>query len=165
MSDIDPAQDDDWTLHPAAARLLGIHALLRRDLARLRAAVLDLGDGRDSLASARDAVSRLAVPMTTRDFRERCLQFCEFLHGHHYVEDQVFPQLSALDAELDVVVQRLIAEHRDVARLIATLRRQLAASHPDVDVVRTTLADLSDHLNEHLAYEEKHIGPALAKLS
>lgn len=155
--------EDDWTTHPAASRLLAVHALLRRDIAVVRSAVADLEAGTSSPGGTRRLVAGLAVADPAGAFREQCRSFCGFLTSHHAVEDSIFPQLVATEPVLGPVVDRLMSEHHEVAVLVAQLRGEVGRSDLALTDVRARLATLADHLEAHLAYEEEHIGPALAR--
>jgi hypothetical protein len=119
-----------------AAQLLTVHADLRAQLARLR-------DGEDAAAGG-PAV--------------HCLAFCEALGMHHASEDAVLPAFDEAFPHLAPVLARLRAEHREVARELAALRS--AAGEPGADLA-ARLDALAERVEEHFAYEEEHLLPAL----
>lgn len=122
-----------------AAQLLTVHADLRAQLARLRG-----GEAGGGPAAAEPGV--------------HCLAFCEALGMHHASEDAVLAAFDEAFPYLAPVLARLRAEHREVARELAGLRS--AAGEPGAELAER-LDALAGRMEEHFAYEEKHLVPAL----
>ena len=118
MSDFDQRPEAE-RLRAAVGQLVRIHAGLREDLAAVR-----------------------------RDPLLHCLAFCASLRVHHQSEDGVFPRIEAQFPQLAPVIERLRAEHADLARRIAELEEQ-----PDPAV----LDRLARELEEHFALEEREL--------
>nr|WP_157529020.1 hemerythrin domain-containing protein [Kibdelosporangium sp. MJ126-NF4]CEL21368.1 hypothetical protein [Kibdelosporangium sp. MJ126-NF4]CTQ96065.1 hypothetical protein [Kibdelosporangium sp. MJ126-NF4] len=121
-----------------AEQLLRAHRDLRQQLARLRA---DVGTG------------ELGHSLITH-----CLAYCDSLHGHHSKEDGALAQLGD---ELGSVLERVRREHHMVADALGEIRRLLAAPTPAAEL-KTRLDQLADQLEDHFAYEEEQLLPALS---
>ncbi len=100
--------------------------------------------------------------------RINCLRYCRFVHGHHGHEDVLlFPAVRSYAPDLDDVVDKLESDHRRVSDLLDTVEdaaRQLGTRDEEAARQRLgrALEDLSEHLLEHLAFEEAALGPVLA---
>jgi hypothetical protein len=99
--------------------------------------------------------------------RINCLRYCQFVHGHHGHEDiLLFPAVRSYAPELSGVVDKLEADHRQVSDLLdivedAARRLGTADEAAARDSVAGALENLSEHLLEHLAYEEVALAPVL----
>ncbi|HET6740653.1 MAG TPA: nitroreductase family deazaflavin-dependent oxidoreductase [Kribbella sp.] len=104
------------------------------------------------------------APTQLTTLQQHCLSFCGSLHAHHSREDGVFPRLAADFPELKAALDRLTQEHTTVAalneKLIATVE-QLVKNPSQAESLRTELNQLAATLEDHYAYEEAHLGPAL----
>lgn len=146
--------------------LTWVHDLLRDDLARLRA----LGDRVAANATPESIRAEIAKLQTTSPLwklRVNCLTYCRFTHQHHTHEDvALFPALRAFDPALESVVDRLEADHRLVSDILDQIETGAGKLTED-DTVTTRLqivdamAALSEHLLDHLDYEEDAISPVL----
>ncbi|GAA3048841.1 nitroreductase/quinone reductase family protein [Streptomyces roseofulvus] len=125
-----------------AAHLVRVHAELRAELAALRSG---------PAAPGRRLPDGLA---------RHCLAFCGALHTHHASEDGVFGLLQEQFPGLTGALDRMRAEHRKVARALTELEA-LLASGPAPEVLRAELDRLAAGLEEHFAYEEAQLLPAL----
>jgi hemerythrin superfamily protein len=167
-----------------------VHRLIRRDLQTVRALAADLGSGLpgdDALA----VVRTLEVAGPLWQLRINCLQYCRFVHAHHHAESALlFPRLRRSNRALAPVVDKLEADHAEVAELLdevsaaaSDLASQESVSQESVSqesvsqesvsqesvsqesVTRARLMDalgaLSAVLLEHLDYEEEHIADTL----
>jgi hemerythrin superfamily protein len=162
-----------------------VHRLIRRDLQTVRALAADLGTGLpgdDALA----VVRTLEVAGPLWQLKINCLQYCRFVHAHHHAESALlFPRLRRSNPALGPVVDKLEADHAEVAELLdevsaaaSDLARQESVSQESVSqesvsqesvsqesVTRARLMDalgaLSAVLLEHLDYEEEHIADTL----
>ncbi|GAA1263963.1 nitroreductase/quinone reductase family protein [Pseudonocardia aurantiaca] len=124
-------------------QLLRHHADLRAQLERVR----------DGLGGTADLGEQL---------RTRCLTYCYGLQLHHTREDGAFTALEAQFPELAPVVERLRAEHRVVERGLAELEALLQPGRSrDAAEVRAEVERVVTGLEEHFAYEEEHLLPAL----
>ena len=89
--------------------------------------------------------------------------FCE-LRTHHYMEDEIFPQLAALEPTGRWPAAD--AEHVEVAAadLRHSVRGSRTRARPVESTVRPRRAERAPR-RKRLGYEEEHIGPALARLA
>lgn len=169
-----PPDLEEAPTHPvgeaAFHRLQCIHDALRQDLAtvnRLAARVLDGLPGDEARAGV--ALLRTSTPLW--DLRRNCLGYCRFVEGHHGVEDtKLFPALRASNPAIEPAVDRLEADHREVAGIAAEVEQ--AADdlvREDTPAARSRLAGalrrMSDHLLAHLDFEEETIGPTMRRWS
>ena len=147
----------------AGDHLVGIHAHLRGELARLGDLVDQVDAGRTSIGAARDAVNQMSLRQNDWTLGAYCASYCRVLTAHHTIEDQsVFPHLRAAEPALAPVLDRLEAEHHDVHGLLEALDRALVdlLSGGAVDAVRKAVDGLRDVLVAHLDYEEEQlVGP------
>lgn len=165
---------DEAPTHPvgeaAFHRLQCIHHALRQDLAtvnRLAARVLDGLPGHEVRAGV--VLLRTSTPLW--DLRRNCLGYCRFVEGHHDVEDTaLFPALRASNPAIGPAVDRLEADHREVAEIAGEVEQ--AADdlvREDTPAARSRLAGalrrMSDHLLGHLEFEEETIGPTMRRWS
>ncbi|MGH4033216.1 hemerythrin domain-containing protein [Actinomycetota bacterium Odt1-20B] len=143
-----------------ADKLLEVHTWLREQLAEIRdeaAAHLDARaahDGDDP---------QLPPPGLGFQIRRRCLAFCDALTFHHTGEDgAVFPGVERYHPELIPVLDRLRAEHREVARIKEELLALLAdLATPEPDELLAHIDRLTKELTVHLDYEEEWLVPVL----
>jgi iron-sulfur cluster repair protein YtfE (RIC family) len=127
--------------------LLMSHHAFRRDIARLIRAVAEIKAGDASRAEA------------VRGEWEK--SYRQALHGHHTMEDaNVFPDIRSRCPDLASALDRLSEQHH---RIDPVLERGDAAfadlAHPEK--AGAVLDDLKALLDEHLAFEEANITPAL----
>jgi deazaflavin-dependent oxidoreductase (nitroreductase family) len=123
--------------------LTRVHDAFRRELALIRAEVAAAG------------------PSVGAQLRLNCLTLCAGLHNHHAGEDgALFPLLAAQRPDLAPVLERLRAEHEQVAALVAQLRETIAGP-ADPELLRREVDRLTDQLERHLSYEEEQLVPAL----
>ncbi|MFF3438301.1 hemerythrin domain-containing protein [Streptosporangium sp. NPDC002721] len=130
---------------PDLVLFLAFHAGLRRDFARL-AAALDRCNPRD--------VRRRALIDEHTAFMLRAL------HHHHSGEDEdVWPLLRALVPESEPVLDRLEADHQEMDTVIGRLSaaRRPAAEQAD------DLRRLHELLYTHLALEESEVVPLITE--
>jgi deazaflavin-dependent oxidoreductase (nitroreductase family) len=125
------------------AALTRVHDAFRRELALIRAEVAAAG------------------PSVGAQLRVNCLTLCAGLHNHHAGEDgALFPLLTTQRPDLAPVLERLRAEHEQVAALVAQLRETIAGP-ADPELLRREVDRLTDQLERHLSYEEEQLVPAL----
>jgi iron-sulfur cluster repair protein YtfE (RIC family) len=143
---------------PLVQELLGVHNMFRSQLA----AILDFAN---ELLAGRAA---LAGPDTRRQVEALVragAQYATYLHHHHHLESSMlFPALSR-DGLAAEVRDRLVREHDEIAVLINQFQgavNQLSAVEPAA--FNSDLRRLADALQAHLAYEETHVCPMLARM-
>lgn len=144
-----------------------IHDHLRDNMQVLRRLMAQAAQGEVSAAEVTAETGDLAMVANFRRFGTLCGQHCQFVHGHHSLEDRfVFPALAAQSEAFRKVAERLQAEHVVVhellLRLIAAL--EALADEPTRDrfeATRTVYDALEQVLLSHLGYEEEEIGDAI----
>src|SRR3954447_18493696 len=146
--------------------LLWIHGILRADLEVVRRLAGEVLDGK-AAGEVHEELSRLQTRSPLWQLKANCLYYCRFVHAHHGGEDaHIFPALRRGNPAFNPVVDKLEADHRKVSDILdeveGAARHLLDADQPEV---RQALVDalnlLSEHLLEHLAYEEESISPTL----
>lgn len=147
--------------------LLGIHAILRRDLRTVRKLAELARDGfpaEQIVAGIRE----LGTNSLLWQLKFGCLYYCRFVHTHHTIEDAaVFPMVRKHDPSLNRMVDRLEEDHLTVHHIterIAKSAEELASG--ESAEVREQLVgqlnELEEHLLAHLALEEDTLGPLLS---
>lgn len=144
-----------------------IHNHLRGNMQTLRRLIERASAGEVSAAELALTTDDLAIVGNFRRFGTLCGQHCQFVHGHHSIEDAVlFPPLSAQSEAFRKVTERLKAEHEVVHELLVRLVGALG------DLARSPTrgrfdesVELYDALERvllsHLGYEEDEIGDAI----
>ncbi|MEZ0071434.1 hemerythrin domain-containing protein [Planotetraspora sp. GP83] len=131
--------------------LLGIritHRAMRADARRLAEAAKAIADGHRPCDGRRAAA--------IRDF---VVQFCDGIHHHHTVEDEVLWPIIVRSAGAEVDLSDLTEDHSELDPLLDEIRA--AAKTPaDLAVPLTRLADL---LDEHIEEEERLIFPIIER--
>jgi iron-sulfur cluster repair protein YtfE (RIC family) len=143
---------------PMVNELLRVHGMFRNQLARIMDYIDDLLSGEEQLSAPGTAVR-------IQSLIRAGAQYTQMLHFHHHAEtDSLFPLLQNDGLEA-TVVDRLNTDHDEIGTMIDNFNnaiRNLAAVEPEV--MNHDLRRLADALREHLAYEETHICPFLARL-
>ena len=148
------------------AELKWVHDMIRSDLRIVRQLASDAEAGRPA-GEISAGIATLAAGGPLWQLRINCLQYCQFVHHHHQAESVLlFPALRRANPALGPVVDRLEADHAQVAVLLDSVtgaagdladddspgaRRQLSAA----------LQVLSDVLLAHLAYEEENVADTM----
>ncbi len=151
----------------AGEHLKEIHDLLRANVESIEQLIQRAAEGMASPSEIAAETDDMAMVANFRRFGNLCGQYCQFVNGHHSLEDQhVFPSLAAVSDGYRQVVERLMDEHRVVhallERQIATLNALAAEPTPEnFAAAREVFAALKDVLLSHLGYEEDQIGDAL----
>jgi hemerythrin-like domain-containing protein len=101
--------------------------------------------------------------------RMGCLRYCRLVHAHHHGEDtHFFPGLRRVNPALCGVIDRLEADHVQVARYLdeveAAAARLLTDEAAGADLAHA-LHRLGEHLLAHLDYEEDQLAPTLRRLT
>src|SRR5689334_9070213 len=143
---------------PYVQELLAVHGMFRREMATMLHYA-------ESLLAADQSPDAAETQRRIQSLIRAGSQYTMMLHHHHHLEsDTLFPVLEAQGLDTSIVA-KLNADHDEIALLIDAFSESVhdltaakpAAATPD-------LQKLSDALTAHLAYEETHICPALARL-
>ncbi len=149
--------------------LVAAHAVLRRDLDSLEQTLRLIAAG-DAAAvpEVRDRIQGLAMNQTAWSLRSFCETYCQAVHAHHSIEDfRIFPAVLDAAPELAPVVERLIADHVELGRLLDALAAAVDAlpgPEPVWTAAQVAARELAVHLAAHLDLEEEHILPHLGRL-
>ncbi len=144
-----------------------IHDHLRDNMRTLRRLIELASAGEVSPATVAAQTGELALVANFRRFGTLCGQYCQFVHGHHSLEDAaLFPALGSQSAAFGRVVERLKAEHEVVhellIRLIGALQELVRSpTREQFDTAVTIYEALERVLLSHLGYEEEEIGDAI----
>jgi len=144
-----------------------IHDHLRGNMKMLRGLIEKASAGEIGEAEVDVRTANLAMVANFRRFGTLCGSHCQFVHGHHSIEDaHLFPGLAAKSEAFRKVTDRLQAEHVVVHELLMRLIEALRdlADEPTRDRFETA-TELYDALERvlisHLGYEEESIGDAI----
>ena len=144
---------------PLVRELLGVHKMFRDQLAVMLRYI-------DELLAGEQHLTGTETTQHIQSLIRAGTQYTQMLHHHHHLETSaLFPSLQEQGLEASIV-ERLNDEHDEIAVLIDRFSqsiRQLSAIEPSV--LNTDLRRLADALHAHLAYEETHICPLLARFS
>jgi hemerythrin-like domain-containing protein len=145
--------------HHLVREFLGIHTMFRRQLDAMLRFVDDLLVNQQRLSGPETAAQVQQLAQAT-------YQYTQYLHFHHHAESSgLFPVLRK-EGLADAVVDRLEAEHDQIAALIdrldATMRNVAAV---DPQAIDSDLRRLAEALRGHLTYEETHVCPLLTHFS
>jgi hemerythrin superfamily protein len=149
--------------------LLWVHGMIRRDLDRVRQLASDCLDGR-AADELQDEIRSLEANGPLWRLKVNCLHYCRFVHTHHRAEDVLlFPRLREANPGIGSVVDRLEADHREVAVHLDEVEQDTRALSDDDGIEhRRSLSDalgrLADHLLAHLAFEEESVAPTMRRL-
>ena len=145
--------------HHLVREFLGIHTMFRRQLDAMLRFV-------DSLLANQQQLSGAETTAHVQRLAQATYQYTQLLHFHHHAESSgLFPALRK-EGLADTVVERLEAEHDQIAALIDRFdlaMRDVAAVEPQA--VDSDLRRLAEALRAHLAYEETHVCPLLTRFS
>lgn len=138
--------NDDGTASMATTLLLSHHAF-RRDIARFIKAVAQIKAGDTSHAEA-------VREEWNKSYRQA-------LHGHHTVEDtRIFPDIRSKHPELASALDKLSEQHHLIDPVLEKGDIAFAdLAHPEK--AEAVLKELKTLLDQHLAFEEEEITPAL----
>ena len=147
--------------------LLGIHAMLRRDLARVTRLAAEVRAGHP-VTSITNEVRELETSSPLWRLRDGCWRYCRFVHAHHMIEDAaLFPMVRRKDPALRSVIDRLEEDHLVVHHITERIALEAGrVAERDSFETRADLAHALDelelHLLQHLEYEETSLGPLLS---
>jgi deazaflavin-dependent oxidoreductase (nitroreductase family) len=134
------------------------HNQLRARLAGIREEIAgDLGETPAGIGgSPADLLTQL---------RQHCLRFCYGLQMHHIREDGSFTAFEEQFPDLIPAIAKLRAEHavmeKGLASLEALLDELASAGQEDIAWVRAEVERVVNGLEEHFAYEEENLLPAV----
>lgn len=138
-------------------QLIAHHNSLRARLSGIRAQLAAALDGSPAGEGA-----DLPAPNLAAQLRQHCLSYCHSLELHHIREDGAFTAFEQRFPRLAPVISRLRSEHRALAGALAGLETLLTATGPvEAGEVLAALDKAVTGLEEHFAYEEEHLLPAL----
>lgn len=145
--------------HPMVREFLAVHGMFRNQLTAMVSYIDELIAGDQQLTGPEtDAQIRSLIRAGT--------QYTQMLHAHHHLESSaLFPSLQEEGLESSIV-DRLNTEHDEIALLIDNFNdaiHHLSTIEPDA--LNSDLRRLADALHAHLAYEETHVCPILARFS
>ena len=148
--------------------LVAVHDHLRAELAQaVRAVGLAVRDRRRA-ADARALVRDLAGEVDPAAVASYCRRWCRVVEMHHRIEDAaMFPDLAHADGELQPVLDRLSHEHAVLHELLVRLDALLVDLLEGRDAageVARALTEVEQGLLSHLAYEERELVDAIARL-
>ncbi|MFC3455989.1 hemerythrin domain-containing protein [Amycolatopsis speibonae] len=143
--------------------------LLEIDAARGRAIADQLlvhhGELRKALAAARaelDGVPIVGLPGLRRELLGHCVTFCNGLRMHHLREDGAFTAIEKAHPGLAPTLNRLREEHETVSHALLDLDELLQGKGElESAALREEFERVANGLEEHFAYEEANLLPAL----
>jgi len=144
-----------------------IHDHLRDNMKVLGRLIERASEGKASVDEIKAETADLVMVSNYRRFGTLCGQYCQFVHGHHSIEDQaLFPAIAAQGPAFKVIADRLQAEHVVVHTLLERLIDALIAladapGQSNFDDAVTVYRALERVLLSHLHYEEEAIGDAM----
>jgi len=144
---------------PLVREFLAVHNMFRTELANMLNFVQELMAGEQELTGAE-------TQTRVQSLIRAGMWYTQTLHMHHNIETSVmFPRLHQ-DGLETAVIDRLNADHDAIAEMIDKFSEAIqnfAAIEPDV--MNNDLRRLAEALRAHLAYEETHVCPLLARYS
>jgi len=166
--ELDPARTYSAQEQAAGRHLIDVHDALRGELAQLRDLVEQVAAGTTNPAAVRSFINRMTIRQNLWTLGTFCETYCRVVTNHHVLEDRsVFPHLRRREAALGPVIDRLEAEHEQIADLLERVDRALvalvAAEDDGIDRVQRTMDLLTDALLSHFAYEERELVEPLAR--
>jgi hypothetical protein len=143
---------DDGSASIATGVMLSHHGF-RRDLGRFAIALARLRE--------RGPSGMPAGLASLQPLQEEWVHFHKVLHGHHEAEDhRLFPGLLGQHNELAAVIERLVADHRQIDPILERGTRAFAAlSQQNIDDAIAVIDELTRLLGPHLALEEETLVP------
>jgi len=149
-------------------QLRWVHDKLRRDLKTVRQLATQVDAGAPA-EKVKATLSRLQSKGPLWQLKVDCLQYCEFVHAHHGIEDaHLFPSVLRADPSLRGTVKKLMADHVKVSDLLDEIEgavRNLGDGDAAARArVSAGLSALSEHLLEHLSFEERSLEKVLGTM-
>jgi hypothetical protein len=140
--------------------LVWVHGAQRRDLSALQRMAEALVSGIDP--------TETTGPLW--QLKVGCIRYCRTVREHHEIQQRGWlPSLREAEPSLEKAIERIEKEHR---RIGGQLEEVEAAAHAlterEGDDARREVLDalngLADDLGEHMAYEERALGPVLRRM-
>jgi hypothetical protein len=150
--------------------LLWVHSMVRRDLRTVTSLAEEVAAGLGP-AELQEQIQSLKDNGPLWRLKVNCLHYCRFVHSHHDLEDAaLFPALRRANPDLDPVVDKLEADHRQVSELLDAVEAEaveLEAGDDPANRARVVeaLVGLGGVLLEHLEFEERSIESTLARMT
>jgi len=144
-----------------------IHDHLRENMVVLGRLIERASQGKATAEEIQAETEELVMVSNYRRFGTLCGQYCQFVHGHHSIEDYaIFPGIAAQGPAFKAIADRLQAEHVVVHQLLERLIDALIAladapGPSNFEDAVTVFRALEKVLLSHLHYEEESIGDAL----
>lgn len=144
-----------------------IHDHLRDNMVVLGRLIERAAEGKASAEDVKAETADLVMVSNYRRFGTLCGQYCQFVHGHHSIEDAaIFPSIAEQSPAFKAIADRLQAEHVVVHQLLerlidALIRLADAPGKDNFDDAVAVFRALERVLLSHLGYEEDAIGDAL----
>lgn len=151
----------------AGEHLRAVHNHLRDNMKTLRALIERAAKGEIKAGEVAETTGELEMVANFRRFGTLCGQYCQFVDGHHSLEDQMlFPAIAAQGELFKKIADRLQAEHVAVHELLMRLVDALntLAAEPNrqnFETNKSIYEALERVLLSHLGYEEDAIGDAM----
>ncbi|WP_410216961.1 hemerythrin domain-containing protein [Paracoccus sp. (in: a-proteobacteria)] len=149
-------------------RLAAIHDMYRAELAAVAELLMHIRAHRADAADLAPAVSGTRLARNMALFGTACGRDCALLQNHHDIEEQwMFPAIAQrAGPPLAPVLQRLIAEHKVIHRLIHELHEAAEAlvaepSPAAMDLCTERFQRLDQAIRSHFGYEETALEGAL----
>ncbi|MCB1491893.1 MAG: hemerythrin domain-containing protein [Rhodobiaceae bacterium] len=149
------------------AHLKLIHDQHRRAMAMIGQLIDEIESGVAEAGAVASDIQSLEMTQNLRRFGTLCGQHCQFIHGHHSIEDAyMFPELAGKAEAFARVIDRLIEEHSVIHALLMRLVGEIneLGENPTAErfrAARATYGELERLLQSHFVYEEDSIGDAL----
>jgi hypothetical protein len=157
------------SVHNVLTELKWVHSMVRRDLRTCQDLAVAVAGGAQPV-DIRTRIRELQTGGPLFQLRVNCLQYCQFVHHHHSLEDlALFPAVRKAAPALNPAVDRLEADHHKVSGLLDQVEAATSslADEQDTSFARARLVqalnELATHLLEHLNYEETVLGPVLTQ--
>jgi hemerythrin-like domain-containing protein len=165
----DPGRTYDEREQAAGRHLIDVHDALRAELDQLRDLVEQVAAGNSDPEAVRSYLNRMTIRQNNWTLGTFCETYCRTVANHHTLEDRsVFPHLRRSEAALGPVIDRLEAEHEQIAELLERVDRALVAlvgaEEDGMDRVEAAMNLLTDALLSHFSYEERELIEPLARL-
>jgi hypothetical protein len=146
-----------------------VHGMVRRDLRACQDLAVAVAAGAPPV-DIRARVRELQTGGPLFQLRVNCLQYCQFVHHHHALEDlALFPAVRKAAPQLGPAVDKLEADHQKVSGLLDQVESATSslADQQDTPFARARLVqalnELATQLLEHLNYEETVLAPVLTQ--
>jgi Hemerythrin HHE cation binding domain len=149
--------------------LLVVHGHIRSDLIRVER-LAEAVVGELSTDELEHELEELRSDTMLWQFQVSCLRWCRLVHLHHNAEDvEFFDLLEEANPAIGPVLERLRAEHREVAEFLDAVEgaARMLSGNDSLDARRAVadaLQALAGHLLAHLEYEEHNVAATTRRL-